>query len=1099
MLFENKYDSHESGNVITLEQTDFNDAVDLPHSDFINSADLSREGSDLILELEDGSTLTIEGYFSIHPTPALAGPEGQQLSPKLVNSFLKGGEDYAQGQTLSDASPIGSIQELDGAATVTRVDGTVDTVTLGTPIYTGDIVETLNGGAVKLGFLDDSTISLSNNARMVVDEYVFDPNSESGETEVSILRGIFMFTSGLIGRDDPDDVTIETPKGSIGIRGTVIAGNVDSGEITVLEGAIVLRSFDGSEITLASQLETARFTPENGGIELQGRLSTEEFGARFDSIRNVDGDIFISVDRGGTPVEKDTKNQAPENDGEQPNKAGPEGEQPAQEGASPQDAPPPKGEQPLAEGDPPFIQGEQTLQEGNPFADPFQGDLINPDGPQGPRVQVQKTNPDAKPLEASNGADRQPVDRAAEEPVLDPTSNQNTNTGGGGGGNNSGNNNNTNFIDVRHDETLTTLTLDKPIIAERHSMSLNANSTATTNTVFEVTANFDRLALRAFDGTDSLEINNTQDAFFVTHRTTPPNVPVASLGLQGVESMVVENSGDTTVRVSLAKGSAGQNLFTFLSGSTFDIITDANAGDTLHVSLDISEYEADDITGYVDSIGGTDESITITDLGKASTIKIASEDMSPSQFTTEYISLNLNSQDSVEQGFSRIENTTGSTTLTTLVNDRDFIDDEFNDQITIDYTAGPSSTGEVRIFRGNTNGPSGDGTVDHIIQGEAGPDFNRHIISAEVIGDFDGDGIDNLAIVFQDFNISTGEYEDFIDLYILNTIQSGMSTLDRDYLDDLDATFHGQYRLSNHDKKAAADINIDDRGDLDKDGFDDFNLLVDKEDVTFTIFGRETFGTEIEQLPSATSTPFDITTTGSDPARALVGDSDDNMYTLIDPTNVSRLSLKTAGGDDTVRIKNTTGGTLEVNIDLEMQDDISAGGNNEDTLIVEGDGNEVNFHSSGNVDLSNINTIALDTGASEVTATFHLDQIFELIDDIDSLTIKNINGVTNTLKLIVDGSFADLYTGTGTLGSDDTLFETGGTDPGADDTLDRITNFAELLDVYLDGTNNNDVTYLGVNADLTAHEFSLDGVTPSLTIDNHFFEMDGRLLIDNGV
>ena len=69
--------------------------------------------------------------------------------------------------------------------------------------------------------------------------------------DFSVLKGVFVFTSGLIGREDPDDVNIDTPSGSIGIRGTIIAGDTNSGEITVVEGAIVLRDFAGNEMTLA--------------------------------------------------------------------------------------------------------------------------------------------------------------------------------------------------------------------------------------------------------------------------------------------------------------------------------------------------------------------------------------------------------------------------------------------------------------------------------------------------------------------------------------------------------------------------------------------------------------------------------------------------------------------------------------------------------------------------------------------------------------------------------------------------------------------------------------------------------------------------------
>src|SRR5690606_32438727 len=108
----------------------------------------------------------------------------------------------------------------------------------------------------------------------------------------SVLRGMFVFTSGLIGRDDPDDVEIDTPVGSIGIRGTTIAGNVDTGEITVIEGAIVLRAPTGQEVTLATQFQTARFTPDNGGVEMVGVMDAQQVGQNFSGIGDVAPGFF---------------------------------------------------------------------------------------------------------------------------------------------------------------------------------------------------------------------------------------------------------------------------------------------------------------------------------------------------------------------------------------------------------------------------------------------------------------------------------------------------------------------------------------------------------------------------------------------------------------------------------------------------------------------------------------------------------------------------------------------------------------------------------------------------------------------------------------
>jgi len=298
-------DNH--GNVDTLSadapvilQID-GDSVSLPDAAFVKDSDIVRDGQDLVLEAADGSAVVIEGYFSAMPPPLLQAPGGETLTPALVESFVRGSgpQQYAQRGTLDDESPIGSITEINGEAKIIRTDGSIEPVTLGTSVYEGDVVETAANGAVNIVFADETSFAVSQNAKLAIDEFVYDPATESGSQNFSILSGLFVFTSGLIGRDDPDDVNIDTPIGSIGIRGTVIVGNVDTGEITLKEGAIVLRTFDGQELTLAGQFETGRFNTNGGGIDYMGTKSAADFAQTFDSLKAVTPNLFSGISESG--------------------------------------------------------------------------------------------------------------------------------------------------------------------------------------------------------------------------------------------------------------------------------------------------------------------------------------------------------------------------------------------------------------------------------------------------------------------------------------------------------------------------------------------------------------------------------------------------------------------------------------------------------------------------------------------------------------------------------------------------------------------------------------------------------------------------------
>lgn len=289
--------------------------IDLPDVSFVKDADIQRDGMDLVLEGPQG-TIIIEGYFAAEPAPQLSAPSGERLTPDLVESFVHSPQQYASNSSMNDESPVGSVQELSGEAFVTRVDGTQEPLSLGKEIFQGDVITTQEGGAVNIVFEDNTSFAISEDSKLAIDEYVYDPATESGTSNFSVLKGLFVFTSGLIGRDDPDDVMIDTPSGSIGIRGTIIMGDVDKGEITVVEGAIVLRGFDGSEMTLANQFETAKFNPAGGSIDMMGQLSPNDVMSKFSGVSRVAGDLFSSINDVANEGNSENGNEAQPGDNE---------------------------------------------------------------------------------------------------------------------------------------------------------------------------------------------------------------------------------------------------------------------------------------------------------------------------------------------------------------------------------------------------------------------------------------------------------------------------------------------------------------------------------------------------------------------------------------------------------------------------------------------------------------------------------------------------------------------------------------------------------------------------------------------------------------
>jgi hypothetical protein len=114
---------------------------------------------------------------------------------------------------------VGRIKVLTSPATVTSGSQVVQ-AEVGTPLHANDVVETGEGGAVGLSFKDDTLISLGPKSKLTIDEFVFTPAEEKYSFATKMARGTMYYVSGTMAKLAPDKVSVATPVGTIGIRGT---------------------------------------------------------------------------------------------------------------------------------------------------------------------------------------------------------------------------------------------------------------------------------------------------------------------------------------------------------------------------------------------------------------------------------------------------------------------------------------------------------------------------------------------------------------------------------------------------------------------------------------------------------------------------------------------------------------------------------------------------------------------------------------------------------------------------------------------------------------------------------------------------------------
>ena len=93
-----------------------------------------------------------------------------------------------------------------------------DQTKAGDLVYRGDTIQTGADGALGITFVDGSSFNVSSNARMDVDEFLYDPNGHSNSTLIRLTIGTFSFIAGRVAKTG--DMKVDTPVGVIGIRGT---------------------------------------------------------------------------------------------------------------------------------------------------------------------------------------------------------------------------------------------------------------------------------------------------------------------------------------------------------------------------------------------------------------------------------------------------------------------------------------------------------------------------------------------------------------------------------------------------------------------------------------------------------------------------------------------------------------------------------------------------------------------------------------------------------------------------------------------------------------------------------------------------------------
>jgi hypothetical protein len=128
---------------------------------------------------------------------------------------------HAQNQANSnqDANDqVGQVATLQGIATVTRGNAAPSGLNVSDAIYKKDVLQTGANSSLGVTFDDETTFSLTANARIVVNEFIYEEGGKGNTAVFNIARGTVAFIASQVAKTG--DMKISTPITTLGIRGT---------------------------------------------------------------------------------------------------------------------------------------------------------------------------------------------------------------------------------------------------------------------------------------------------------------------------------------------------------------------------------------------------------------------------------------------------------------------------------------------------------------------------------------------------------------------------------------------------------------------------------------------------------------------------------------------------------------------------------------------------------------------------------------------------------------------------------------------------------------------------------------------------------------
>jgi hypothetical protein len=133
-------------------------------------------------------------------------------------------------------------------------------------IFNERVITTKTSSAV-VQFRDRSTLEIGPNATVIINRSVYNPVESVSEKTITVVAGAFRYVSGVAAKTSQTD--IRTPVGTLGIRGSVVIGDVsDQGDVVLIpvQGAPTWTCPDAQPGVIVTCTAGSQTVPQGGAL-----------------------------------------------------------------------------------------------------------------------------------------------------------------------------------------------------------------------------------------------------------------------------------------------------------------------------------------------------------------------------------------------------------------------------------------------------------------------------------------------------------------------------------------------------------------------------------------------------------------------------------------------------------------------------------------------------------------------------------------------------------------------------------------------------------------------------------------------------------------